>query len=211
MEHRRPDHAPPGGGSTTGPLAGERSRPAGTARPGGTGDAHVAGPPPESPVLDAPETVPDTAPDRRPAAGGTAPSPSPTPSPSSGGTPSPTGIPAPGEASSPGERPSGSGNRAPGRAPSPGGTPAKLFDPAESDRFKERWRDVQSAFIDDPGDSVRKADDLASEAVDALGRAIAEQRRRLSEGLADRDDADTERLRLALRGYRDLLDRIFAA
>ncbi|WP_165966019.1 hypothetical protein, partial [Actinomadura sp. 7K534] len=161
------------------------------------------------PVLDAPETVPDTAPDRRPAPGGTAPSP--TPSPSSGGTPSPTGIPAPGEAPSPGERPAGSGNRAPGRASSPGGTPAKLFDPAESDRFKERWRDVQSAFIDDPGDSVRKADDLASEAVDALGRAIAEQRRRLSEGLADRDDADTERLRQALRGYRDLLDRIFAA
>ncbi|TDC53334.1 hypothetical protein E1281_17930 [Actinomadura sp. KC345] len=96
-------------------------------------------------------------------------------------------------------------------APTPAGTPAKLFDPAESERFRERWREVQSAFVDDPGGSVRRADDLASEAVDALGRAIAAHRRTLSEGLEGRGHADTERLRLALRGYRDLLDRIFAS
>ncbi|MFG2089036.1 hypothetical protein [Spirillospora sp. NPDC048824] len=95
--------------------------------------------------------------------------------------------------------------------PAPAGTPAKLLDPAESERLRERWREVQSAFVDDPGRSVRKADDLASEAVDALGRAIAEHRRTLSDGLKHRERADTEQLRLALRGYRDLLDRIFAA
>ncbi|MEU8801983.1 hypothetical protein [Spirillospora sp. NPDC048819] len=100
---------------------------------------------------------------------------------------------------------------APDPIPAATTTPARLLDPAESERFRERWREVQSAFVDDPGLSVRKADDLASEAVDALGRAIAEHRRALSDGLKDREHADTERLRLALRGYRDLLDRIFAA
>lgn len=133
-------------------------------RPDG-GDTHVAGPPPDSPAVDAPEAVPDTAPDPIPAAG----------------------------------------------APAPPAITAKLFDPAESERFRERWREVQSAFVDDPGEAVRAADALTSEAVDALGRAIAEQRRTLSEGAGKRENADTERLRLALRGYRDLLDRIFAA
>lgn len=93
----------------------------------------------------------------------------------------------------------------------PAGGPGTLLDPAESGRFRERWREVQSAFVDDPGESVRKADDLASEAVDALGRAIASHRRTLSEALEKGERADTERLRQALRGYRDLLDRIFAA
>ncbi|XRQ14692.1 hypothetical protein ACN3XK_28620 [Actinomadura welshii] len=141
----------------------------------GAGDTHVAGPAPESPVMDAPEPVPDTAPDPIPAAGASSPAPAPSP------------------------------------GPAPAGAPAKLFDPADSERFRERWRDVQSEFVDDPGEAVRKADGLASEAVDALGRAIAEHRRALSDGLEGRERPDTERLRLALRGYRDLLDRIFAA
>ncbi|WP_207938775.1 hypothetical protein, partial [Actinomadura darangshiensis] len=96
------------------------------------------------------------------------------------------------------------------------GAPDKLFDPAETERFRERWREVQSTFVDDPGESVRRADDLASEAVDALGRAIAAHRRTLTGSLEKGGPEkggppDTERLRLALRGYRDLLDRIFAS
>jgi hypothetical protein len=90
-------------------------------------------------------------------------------------------------------------------------SPERLLDPAEAERFRERWREVQAAFVDDPGESVRKADDLASEAVDALGQAIAVHRRTLTEALDNGEYADTERLRLTLRGYRDLLDRIFAA
>ncbi|MEU5995590.1 hypothetical protein ABZ806_42000 [Spirillospora sp. NPDC047418] len=95
--------------------------------------------------------------------------------------------------------------------PAPPAAPDALFDPAETERFRERWRDVQSAFIDDPGDCVRRADELAAEAVDALGRALAAHRRTLSGALEGGGNADTERLRLALRGYRDLLDRICAS
>ncbi|GAA1804981.1 hypothetical protein [Actinomadura chokoriensis] len=115
----------------------------------------------------------------------------------------PDPMPAPGPAPAPVPRPA--------RGPAPAAVPDALFDPAETERFRERWRDVQSAFIDDPGASVRKADELAGEAVDALGRAIAAHRRTLSGALEGDGPADTERLRLALRGYRDLLDRIYAS
>ncbi|MFG1855256.1 hypothetical protein ACGFJT_25740 [Actinomadura geliboluensis] len=96
-------------------------------------------------------------------------------------------------------------------APGPAAVPDGLFDPAETERFRERWREVQSAFVDDPGAAVRRADELAAEAAEALGRAIAAHRRALSDGLDGGGQADTERLRLALRGYRDLLDRVCAS
>ncbi|WP_141576219.1 hypothetical protein [Actinomadura sp. WMMA1423] len=118
----------------------------------------------------------------------------------------PTGIPVQGT------EPKHAAPRKPGTpGTAAGGAPDKLFDPAEAERLRQRWHEVQAAFVDDPGESVRKADALASEAVDALGRALAAQRRSLTEALDGGEQADTERLRLTLRRYRDLLDRIYAA
>ncbi|WP_019633434.1 hypothetical protein [Actinomadura atramentaria] len=74
--------------------------------------------------------------------------------------------------------------------------------------FRRRWHDLQASFVDDPRTAVRRADDLTGEAVDALGRALAERRGRLVDGDAG---TDTERLRQALRGYRALLDRILSS
>ncbi|MFB4311397.1 hypothetical protein [Actinomadura sp. GTD37] len=159
--------------------------------PVAAGDTHVAGPAPEPAVLDAPEPVPDTSPDPMPAA-----------------EPMPAADPVPGNA---GRDEAGLPSPAPTGGPAPAAVPDGLFDPAETERFRERWREVQSAFIDDPGGSVRKADELAAEAVEALGRAIAGHRRTLSDAAEGGGRGDTERLRLALRGYRDLLDRIYAS
>ncbi|MFF4234616.1 hypothetical protein ACFYYL_01990 [Actinomadura geliboluensis] len=150
--------------------------------PGLPGDTRVAGPAPEPPVADAPEPVPDTAPDPMPAV-------KPEPAADTGPT----------------------ADTGPLAAPGPVAAPDGLFDPAETERFRERWREVQSAFVDDPGAAVRRADELAAEAAEALLRAIAAHRRALSDGLDGGGQADTERLRLALRGYRDLLDRVCAS
>lgn len=155
------------------------------ARPAGAGapgDTHVAGPAPGSPAADAPDPVPDTAPDPMPAT-------NPMPAADDGRDAAGAGFPS---------------------RTSPA-TPDTLFDPAEAERFRERWREVQSAFVDDPGGSVRRADELASDAVEALGHAITARRRALAEELRDGGHGDTERLRRALRGYRDLLDRVFAS
>ncbi|MFB4296616.1 hypothetical protein [Actinomadura sp. NTSP31] len=182
MEHTRPEQAASPAGRT---AAEERARAAGTADPAVAGDTHVAGPPPKPP-----EAAEDTSPDPLPAAG------------LADGEVA-TGFPSP-----------GTGGAQPGLRPTAsrlGGVPERLLDPADAERFRERWRDVQSAFVDDPADSVRKADTLAAEVVDALSGAVAAHRRTLSEDLGKHDEPDTERLRLALRGYRDLLDRIFAA
>ncbi|WP_147449489.1 hypothetical protein [Actinomadura pelletieri] len=87
----------------------------------------------------------------------------------------------------------------------------KLLGPDETGRFRERWHEVQAAFVDDPAASVRQADELAAEAVDALGRVLSVHRRTLAEGLEQRNGTDTERLRQTLRDYRDLLNRVIDA
>ncbi|TDB87524.1 hypothetical protein E1264_14490 [Actinomadura sp. KC216] len=97
-------------------------------------------------------------------------------------------------------------------APAPAAeAPGRLLDPAEAGRLRDRWHEVQSGFVDDPREAVRRADGLASDAVDALGHAIAAHRRSLAEAAATDEPPDTERLRLALRGYRDLLHRVIDA
>ncbi|WP_051712412.1 hypothetical protein [Spirillospora albida] len=127
--------------------------------------------------------------------------------------PQPVAVPrqgaAPGQA---GERPEAQGH-GPAADSARRGLPERLLDPSDSERFRQRWREVQSGFVDDPAEAVRRADELAGEVTDALGRAVAAHRRALSEAPAPgRDERpDTERLRLALRGYRDLLDRVFDA
>ncbi|QXJ26188.1 hypothetical protein AGRA3207_007807 [Actinomadura graeca] len=207
MASERPDTAAPTAGPPTGPAArqaagrrdggpvptaDERAKAAGAPGPAGgaAGDTHVAGSPPE----DEPDTSTDTSPD-----------PLPVPGARRGGTPAPGG---PGN----GARPrSPGGAEGPGEAHGAGGTPARLLESAEADRFRERWHAVQAGFVDDPAASVRAADELAAEAADAVGRALAARRRALSEpgaGGGGTDQSDTERLRLALRDYRALLDRI---
>ncbi|RFS82456.1 hypothetical protein D0T12_27035 [Actinomadura spongiicola] len=91
------------------------------------------------------------------------------------------------------------------------GQRGKLLGPDEAGRFRERWHEVQAGFVDDPSASVREADDLASDAVEALGRVLTAQRRTLAEGLEQGNGADTERLRQTLRDYRELLNRVIDA
>ncbi|WP_062432481.1 hypothetical protein [Herbidospora daliensis] len=70
--------------------------------------------------------------------------------------------------------------------------------------FDERWRDIKAAFVDDPRESVEKADALIDEAVSAL----ANKRQSLVDQWKNSGTNDTEQLRLALREYRDLFDRL---
>jgi len=80
---------------------------------------------------------------------------------------------------------------------------ATLFDKDDASGFQERWRDVQLRFVDSPKDATGDAAKLVEEAVEKLTAALRSQR----EGLhADTDD--TEQLRVQLRGYRDMLNRI---
>ncbi|NUR88472.1 MAG: hypothetical protein HOY71_30655 [Nonomuraea sp.] len=62
----------------------------------------------------------------------------------------------------------------------------------------ERWREVQAAFVDDPAQAVRQADDLVGEVVDDVTTRLRESWQ----------DGDTERMRVAMRDYRGVLESL---
>jgi len=84
---------------------------------------------------------------------------------------------------------------------------ASLFAPDMAQDFRDRWRAVQLRFVDDPRAAAEEAQSLVDEAIQALSSALAAQKNKLS-GWQDAGSADTEQLRMALRHYRDFLDRV---
>ncbi|MGY3520571.1 hypothetical protein ACVMYR_30195 [Micromonospora sp. PTRAS2] len=84
---------------------------------------------------------------------------------------------------------------------------ATLFEPGTAQGFRDRWRDVQLRFVDDPRAAAGQAESLVGEAIEALAAALAEQKNKLGDWQQTGDD-DTEQLRIAVRGYRDFLDRV---
>ncbi|MFE9954143.1 hypothetical protein [Micromonospora sp. NPDC005299] len=94
--------------------------------------------------------------------------------------------------------------------PTPGAVPADaatLFAPETAQDFRDRWRDVQLRFVDDPRAAVGEAQSLVEEAIEALSAALREQKTKLG-SWQESGSADTEQLRVAVRGYRDFLDRV---
>ncbi|BCJ60581.1 hypothetical protein [Micromonospora endophytica] len=100
----------------------------------------------------------------------------------------------------PGDGVSGAGVATPAGA-------ATLFDESTAQGFRDRWRDVQLRFVDDPKAAAGEAQSLVDEAMQALSAALAEHKRKLG-GWQEADSSDTEELRVAVREYRDFLDRV---
>ncbi|MGW0193543.1 hypothetical protein [Nonomuraea sp. NPDC003201] len=84
-----------------------------------------------------------------------------------------------------------------------------LFD-QDPDQVQARWRDLQASFVDDPGEAVRRADGLVGEVVDALTSSLTTRTNGLRDRWKDTEAADTEQMRLALRDYRSVLERLLA-
>ncbi|MER7177732.1 hypothetical protein [Streptomyces mesophilus] len=91
----------------------------------------------------------------------------------------------------------------------------------DRDQWERRLQHAVNGFVDAPRDSVREADKVVEEATARLTELLAERRRSLrtswssgpDEGTepgapADGATADTEQLRLALRDYRELAERL---
>lgn len=83
-----------------------------------------------------------------------------------------------------------------------------LIDPDEADRFHGRWRDVKAGFVDDPSDALRQASALSEEVVLELTSALRRVRQSMDDAWQEGETSDTERMRVALRGYGSLLERI---
>ncbi len=87
-----------------------------------------------------------------------------------------------------------------------------LFDGETTLRFRDRWQELQLRFVDDPHAAAGLAAALVDEVLAALRDAVDRQRSTLadrqSDGGVDAHSGDTERLRVAVRRYRDFLDRL---
>ncbi|MEV8422589.1 hypothetical protein [Streptomyces niveus] len=112
-------------------------------------------------------------------------------------------------------RPATSAATAPGRAPE--ATPAqapRLIPQDECDKLNLRLQEALSTFIDGPRRSVEEAADVLEDAAKRLTAALAERPRALRDSWdahgagSDGSAADTEDLRLVLRSYREVTERL---
>ncbi|WP_162908032.1 hypothetical protein [Allorhizocola rhizosphaerae] len=88
-------------------------------------------------------------------------------------------------------------------------TTIAIWDPDVADRYREAWRDIQAHFVDEPEAALGEAQDLVAEAVQALADALLAEQVSLDPH-EDDETPDTEALRIAMRGYRDFLERVLA-
>jgi hypothetical protein len=100
----------------------------------------------------------------------------------------------------------GPAEQLPGTVPAPQLGP--LFADSDAHAFRDRWRDVQLRFVDDPRGAADDAAALIDEAVDALANSLRSQKDQLAGAAATDSAHDTEQLRVRLRSYRDFLDRL---
>jgi hypothetical protein len=85
-----------------------------------------------------------------------------------------------------------------------------LFPNNELQGLRNRWSDVQAAFVDEPRRAVEQADGLVASAMQRLAEVFAEERSKLEQQWGRGDDVSTEDLRLALQRYRSFFHRLLS-
>ncbi|HET9557656.1 MAG TPA: hypothetical protein VFS70_11010 [Actinomycetota bacterium] len=113
-------------------------------------------------------------------------------------TPAPEGLPEP-------EPEATAGAPAATDAPATAGTSASLVGSLDADGIRNRFLDIQAGFVDEPRQAVEEAGRFVDELLQQVADALREQRAQLAGAT---DEGSTEDLRLALRAYRQFVDRI---
>ena len=86
----------------------------------------------------------------------------------------------------------------------------QLFPTGELEGLRARWKEVQTAFVDEPRKAVEQADGLVASAMKRLAEVFAEERSGLEEQWDRGDSISTEDLRVALQRYRAFFDRLLS-
>jgi hypothetical protein len=100
--------------------------------------------------------------------------------------------------------------------PEPGSTESSadggsLLPDEQTERFTTRWQQIQTAFVDEPRESVTQADALVADLMQRLAASFSNERERLESQWDRGDDVSTEDLRVALTRYRSFFDRLLSA
>ena len=85
------------------------------------------------------------------------------------------------------------------------GPPTALLAGLDTEGIRSRFLDIQAGFVDEPRQAVEEAGRFAEELVQQVIDALQAQRGQLH---APVDEGSTEDLRLALRSYRQFVDRL---
>ncbi len=83
-----------------------------------------------------------------------------------------------------------------------------LFVNNEAEKFRSQWLDIQSRFVDDPRDSVKKADELVEDVINNITKTFAQERTSLENQWTSGDNVSTEDLRVAIKRYRSFFNRL---
>lgn len=77
--------------------------------------------------------------------------------------------------------------------------------------LRERWTDVQAAFVDNPQSAVQEAHQLVADLVNELTQTFTRERTALEDQWKGGGAADTEGLRIALQRYRAFFNRLLGS
>jgi hypothetical protein len=88
--------------------------------------------------------------------------------------------------------------------------PAALLVADDSQRFRTRWSEIQTGFVDEPRKAVEQADGLVAELMKRLAEGFANERATLEKHWHEGNDVSTEDLRQALQRYRSFFDRLLS-
>ena len=88
--------------------------------------------------------------------------------------------------------------------------PTPLFPENESTNFRNRWTEIQAAFVDEPRRAVEQGDALVADVIKRLASSFADERSKLEGQWGRGDNVSTEDLRVALQRYRAFFDRLLS-
>jgi hypothetical protein len=77
--------------------------------------------------------------------------------------------------------------------------------------MRQRWREIQVSFVDDPRQAVTGANTMVADLMRRLAQALFDERAALETRCLGREDTSTEDLRQGLRRYRAVFERLLAS
>jgi len=83
-----------------------------------------------------------------------------------------------------------------------------LLSREEAENFQSRWQKIQTGFVDDPHNTVEKADELVENVMNSITETFAKERSSLEDQWNQGTEASTEDLRLAIKRYRSFFNRL---
>lgn len=85
-----------------------------------------------------------------------------------------------------------------------------FLNDGEVEDIKSRWSKIQTQFVDEPRTSVDRAEALIQDVMERFMQKFANERDMLDSSAASGEEISTEDLRVALKRYRALLQRLLS-